>query len=219
MLVLIWSWLQYSPVPIAGSKSGNWMYLARLPTTTRRSPSSGVRSTGPRTREGKVRTVSAFLCSVGAGAFGRWSRCALECTGRPDAFRNWPKRQRHSDVRLAQHGLMNTDLTSVLDALAALDDGELSALMEATNNVPQIAPGLLAWIESACDWELNRRKGLEYPLQPPRAAIPPEEDAVSVDAAAIIRAHFVQDERVEARGVVVLFDAIVGLLTGSGKRH
>ena len=79
-------------------------------------------------------------------------------------------------------------------ALAQLDEEQLAALIGSTNGVPQVAPGLLAWIEAACDWELNRRRGFDYPLLPPDAAIPPEEDAVS-------------------------FDAIVGLLTGSGHRH
>ena len=59
----------------------------------------------------------------------------------------------------------------------------------------------------------------DFPLQPPEATIPPEEDSISIDAAVIVRAQFAQDERVEARGVVVLFDAILGLFTGSGHRH
>jgi hypothetical protein len=102
---------------------------------------------------------------------------------------------------------------------ATIDDGKLAPLIEATNVVPQIAPGLLAWVEHVCDWELNRQGGLDFPLQPPEAAIPPEEDAVSIDAAAIIGAQFAQDGRSEARAVVRLFDAIVGLLTSGGHRH
>lgn len=114
---------------------------------------------------------------------------------------------------------MDADLSPVVAALADLDDGELAALIDATNEVPQSAPGLLAWVEHVCDWELNRRGGLDFPLQPPEAAIPPEEDAVSIDAAVIIRAQFAQDDRAEARAVVVLFDAIVGLLKGAGQPH
>lgn len=113
---------------------------------------------------------------------------------------------------------MATNLNAVVAALAELDDRELAALIGATYGVPQIAPGLLAWIEGACDWELSRRRGVEYPLPPPEAAIPPEEDAVSIDAVAIIRAHFAWDDA-EAPAVVRLFDAIVGLLTGSTCRH
>jgi hypothetical protein len=40
----------------------------------------------------------------------------------------------------------------------------------------------LAWIDSACDCEPNRRCGFDYELQPPEAAIDPREDAVSTDA-------------------------------------
>jgi hypothetical protein len=68
-------------------------------------------------------------------------------------------------------------------------------LIDATSGVTQTAPGLLAWIEAACDWELNRREGVGYELQPPEAAIPPEEDAVSVAATMTMRATFAQDSR------------------------
>lgn len=64
----------------------------------------------------------------------------------------------------------------VAAALGSLEDGELTALISATHNVPQTALGLMAWIEHAGDWELNRRAGMDFPLQPPGAAIPPEED-------------------------------------------
>ena len=110
---------------------------------------------------------------------------------------------------------MDADLQQVVAALARLDDRELRALIDATNGVPQTAPGLLAWIEAACDWELNRRQGHDYALQPAEAAIPPEEDAVSIDAAIAMRATFAQD----STAVLALFGAIVGLLTGGERRH
>ena len=75
---------------------------------------------------------------------------------------------------------MSPDLDLVVAAVGQLSDGELAALIDATNGVPQIAPGLLAWLEHACDWELNRRGALDFPRQPPDAAIPPEEDGVSI---------------------------------------
>ena len=61
--------------------------------------------------------------------------------------------------------------------------------------MPQIAPGLLAWIEGTADWELNRPWGLDHTLLPPEAAITPEEASVSIDAAGIIKAQFAQDAR------------------------
>jgi hypothetical protein len=50
---------------------------------------------------------------------------------------------------------------------ATIDDDKLVPLIEATNVVPQIAPGQLAWIEGTAEWELNRRWGLDYTLLAP----------------------------------------------------
>lgn len=87
---------------------------------------------------------------------------------------------------------MDADLAPVVAALADLDDGQLDALIAAANGVPQVAPGLLAWIEHLADWEANRRRGADFPLQPPEAAIDPCEDAISIGAAVILRASFAQ---------------------------
>ena len=110
---------------------------------------------------------------------------------------------------------MDTNLQAIKAALVALDDAELGALIDATNGVPQTPPGFLAWLEHTADWEQHRRTGLDFPLQPPEAAIPPEEDAVSIDAAIAMRATFATD----FPAVLGLFDAIVTLLTGTGRRH
>jgi hypothetical protein len=107
---------------------------------------------------------------------------------------------------------MGTDLGPIKAALAEVTDTELRALTAAANGVPQIAPGLLAWIEYACDWEVNRRRGLDFRLQPPEAAIDPSEDAVSIDAAIAMRATFGQD----APAVRGFFDSLLELLTGGG---
>ena len=122
-------------------------------------------------------------------------------------------------TRLAQNGATDTDLSLVAKALAGLNDCELRPLIDATNGAPQIAPGLLAWLEAACDWELNRRCGLDYALQLPEAAIPPEEDVVSISAAVPVRATFAHDARPEAEVVLALLDAVYGLLTGGAARH
>jgi hypothetical protein len=114
---------------------------------------------------------------------------------------------------------MDADLSPTVAALADLDDRELAALIEAINEVPQTAPGLLAWLDHAADWERHWRAGIDFPLQPPEAAIPPEEDSISIDAAVTIRAQFSQDERVEVRTAVGLVDAMVGLLTGRKHQH
>ena len=81
--------------------------------------------------------------------------------------------------------------------------------------VPHTAPGLLAWIDSAGEWELNRRRDFDYPLLPPEAAIDPSEDAVSIAAAFVLRDQFAQD----SPAVLAFFDALVGLLTGGGRKQ
>jgi hypothetical protein len=47
------------------------------------------------------------------------------------------------------------------------------------------------------------------------AAIPPEEDAVSIDAAIALRDTFAK----ESPAMRALFDALVDLLTGGGRKH
>ena len=49
------------------------------------------------------------------------------------------------------HAAVDTNLTAIKVALADITDTELAALIAATYGVPQTAPGLLAWIEGACD--------------------------------------------------------------------
>jgi hypothetical protein len=112
---------------------------------------------------------------------------------------------------------MATNLTAVRDALEGLTDIELRALVVATNEAPRVAYGLLVWIEGACDWETNRRRGFDYELQPPEAAIDPSEDAVSVEAIYAMRAAFAAGDMAPA--VLKFFDALVALLTGRGQRH
>ena len=111
---------------------------------------------------------------------------------------------------------MPTNLTAIEHALAGLTDIELHALIVASNEVPQIATGLLAWIEGACDWELDRRRGLDYELQPPEAPIDPSEDAVSIEATHAMRASFAIGEMAPA--VLKFFDALVVVLTGGGQK-
>jgi len=110
---------------------------------------------------------------------------------------------------------VNTDLTAIKAALAEISDTELAALIAATYGVPQTAPGLLAWIDGACDWELNRRRDFDYPLQPPEAAIDPSEDAVSIAAAMVLRDQFAQD----STAVLAFFNELVELLTGDGRKQ
>jgi hypothetical protein len=100
---------------------------------------------------------------------------------------------------------MDADLDPMVAALAELTDTEPQALIAATNGVPQTAPGLLAWIDGA--WV-----GVESPT---RIRLP----AVSIDAAMAMRATLARDDRAEDSAVLVLFDEILKLLTGSGRKQ
>jgi hypothetical protein len=115
---------------------------------------------------------------------------------------------------------MDAELEPVAAALSDLEENELRALVVAANELVLMAAGLLSWIEHIADWELQRRSGLEFPLQPPEAAIPPEEGAESVVAATMMRDGFAEgSEGGEANPVVALFDAIVDALTGPRTLH
>ena len=57
---------------------------------------------------------------------------------------------------------METDTTAVKAALADISDAGLAALISASDGVPQTAPGLPAWIDSAGERDLNRRRDFDY---------------------------------------------------------
>lgn len=114
---------------------------------------------------------------------------------------------------------MDDELEPVVAALAQLEETELRALVLAANELVLMAAGLLSWIEHLADWELNRRSGLQFPLQPPAAAIPPEEGAESIVAATMMRDGFAEGSGDAAEPVVALFDAIVGALAGPASLH
>jgi hypothetical protein len=113
----------------------------------------------------------------------------------------------------------DSDLSAVEAALTELEESELCALIDSTNNAPQLVPELLTWIGHACDWELHRRADADFPLLSPLATIPPDEDAVSIAAALTLRERFDQGGERDAGAVVALFDAILRVLTGGERRH
>ena len=113
----------------------------------------------------------------------------------------------------SDRGHVVNNLRHIEEALAGLTNAELHALKVASKEAPQVAPGLLAWMEGACDWELNRRHGFRYALQPPEAAIDPSEDAVSIDAAYAMRSSFAAGD--QDNGALTLLDAVVELLTAT----
>src|SRR3954464_15498689 len=102
---------------------------------------------------------------------------------------------------------MDATLQPLIAALAELEERELRALIETVNGLPQMAAGFFAWIEHIADWEINRRTGIEFPLQAPVAAIPPEQDGQSISAALLMR-EFVARELDSGDPLVALFESI-----------
>jgi len=104
-------------------------------------------------------------------------------------------------------------LQPVVIALVELEDKELRALVTAANEMMDVAAGFLSWVEHLANWELDRRAGLVSPLQPPKANIPPEEDAKRIAAALMMKEQIA--DRAEAQPFAELFDAVLGALTRS----
>jgi hypothetical protein len=111
--------------------------------------------------------------------------------------------------------VLMTELNPIKAALAACTGQELRAVADATSKVPQVATGLLAWLEVACEWELRSPGGRRLRAAPPAAAILPEEDIVSNEAVAALRALFGSD----APAIVALFDALQLLIGGTDRKH
>lgn len=99
-------------------------------------------------------------------------------------------RTRSPRVRARSRIAMNTDLQQFAELLARLSDGELAALRRAADRSPQVVPGLLAWLEHAFGWEIDRRTGFHYRLAWPTEAIAEEEVALSAAAARLLAEIF-----------------------------
>jgi hypothetical protein len=90
---------------------------------------------------------------------------------------------------------------AVTAALATIPDRDLHGLGFAIDVAPDVVPGLLAWLEAAVDWEINRRAGMFYPLLGPRAAIDDTETDVSLTMLTVLAACFRGDGRSESKSV------------------
>jgi len=112
---------------------------------------------------------------------------------------------------MRERDAMGPSLWPVMLALEELTEVELRALIDETADM-QAAPGLRAWIETSCNWEMNRRAGRACPMRLPNAPVPSHEEVLNVGASLLMKSLFAQDSRTHE--VFVLFDAIVDLLTG-----
>ena len=107
------------------------------------------------------------------------------------------------------------DLTT---PLTIITDRDLHALRAAIGGSPNVVPGLLAWLEAAVDWEMNRRAGMFYPLAGPRAAIDDTEIDASLMALAILAACFRGDGRRESRPVAEFLELTASTLRAEVER-
>ena len=71
-------------------------------------------------------------------------------------------------------------------ALADVPPTLLQTLVETAHEVSDQAPGLLAWLDHAATWELDRGEGRTYLLQEPLAAIDDSEVPLGLDALAAL---------------------------------
>jgi hypothetical protein len=107
---------------------------------------------------------------------------------------------------------MNAQLDPVIAALAGLSDPELNAMITMVDDGPQLAPGLFAWVEHVCNWELNRREGGDFQLRPPENAIEPGEMPSAALVLALLRTVFAKDGREGGSAVVRLLEAMMAAL-------
>ena len=129
--------------------------------------------------------------------------------------RRW--KERHDcTARLEQSAW--TEMLDLPDALAAIPDRELHALRDAIEGSPNIVPGLLAWLEGATDWELNRRAGFDYELLGPSAAIDDSELGCSLPTLAVLSAQFRDDGRAESAPVADFLDCAAAVLRAEVER-
>lgn len=112
---------------------------------------------------------------------------------------------------------MSDGLERLVALLSQVSSDDLLSLRQATEGVPQLVPGLLAWLEHAVGWELDRRAGRNYRLGRPSEAIPPEEEAVSVAAVLAMAAPFRQPTGRETVAIATLLEHVAALITSDGR--
>jgi hypothetical protein len=111
-----------------------------------------------------------------------------------------------------------TTLPDLATALAVLGEPELLGLRSAIDGSPNFAPGLLAWLEHAVGWEIDRRKGVVYPLLGPHAAIDDSEIDGSLVALAVLSACFRGDGRADSLPVADFLKVTVTVLRAEIER-
>src|SRR5688572_29088970 len=94
---------------------------------------------------------------------------------------------------------------AIAAALRQLTDSDLERLRAAADASPNVVPGLLAYLDHAGDWEQHRRRGVDFELQAPMAAIDDSENQAALLALCVLSARFRASGHDQS---AVLFDAI-----------
>ena len=151
-------------------------------------------------------TTASQIAGIGQSQGQSWQ--SSEYRDRHQSFPYAPHRsltRKPSDYAPSQRGLVDNlrmDLPAdVAAALATISYRDLRGLSAAIGNSPNIVPGLLAWLDTAVDWEIDRRAGIFYPLLGPRAAIDDTELNTSLMTLAVLVACFRGDGRSESKPV------------------
>ncbi len=93
------------------------------------------------------------------------------------------------------------NLDSVRAALAAIPDRDLRAFSAAAESSTGLVGGLVAWLEHAAGWEIDRRADHHYPLREPMEAMEVIEIPDSLLALAVLELQFRHDAGHEAIAV------------------
>ena len=104
------------------------------------------------------------------------------------------------------------DLIDIRAALVAIPEQDLYTLRATVEVAPNTVPGLLAYLDHAVGWEIDRRAGQSYALQRPMAAIPDDEVAASLDALAILAIFFRRDRQHDGETIAALLDRVASIL-------
>ena len=116
--------------------------------------------------------------------------------------------RRTLNPRRVVHNQRVESLATIRAALEAVPDQDLDTLRATMGVAPNAVPGLLAYLDHAVGWELDRRAGQSYALHPPRAAIPDDEVAASLDALAVLAIFFRRDRQHDGEAIAALLDQV-----------
>jgi hypothetical protein len=114
---------------------------------------------------------------------------------------------------------MYDGLTRLVALLSHVGTDDLAALRSAVDGVsgyedaPRSISGLLAWLEHAVGWELDRRAGVEYRLGRPTEAIAHEDVEMCVIAVLAIATSFRHTVGRDTSDIADLLEHVAVLIT------